>query len=148
MDKTSSMYLYVKLNRDLCRLLLSGREQRQCEFRFALVEKYISARRGGDTPASWWCHLQSTCVWNQSVTSQNMALHECEVRKKSQHCQAWEKYWSEQVEHASPNWGGTRCPQYSVKKSSSVVRSWFNRSCKIYNVTYRTQLATCVILPV
>ena len=40
MDKTSSMYLYVKLNWDANRLF-TGREQGLYEFRFVRVKKYV-----------------------------------------------------------------------------------------------------------
>ena len=94
MDNTSSMYLYVKLNRDASRFLpaeskdgmnsasyeyrnmSTRREHRLCPWKCRLSGEKPFPRTPRkccqlETRASWWCLLQCTFFSNQIVPSQN-----------------------------------------------------------------------------
>ena len=99
MNKTSSKYLYVKLNRDgncflpvksegyinsalyereICRLE-KGHNLFPLEYQLSARKTFPQKPRKcclPETQASWWCHLQSTCFWSRSIPSQNMLLRD------------------------------------------------------------------------
>ena len=68
-----SVFMPTKLPIPVCEI----EPRHQLEYRLSAGKPFPQKPRKcclPETQASWWCHLQSTCVWSQSVPLQNMIL--------------------------------------------------------------------------
>ena len=76
--RAKTVTILLHMSKEICRLE-EGHNLFPLEYRLSAGKTFPQKPRKcclPETQTSWWCHLQSTCVWSQCVPLQSMILRD------------------------------------------------------------------------